>query len=192
MARAVTWSEAAEIARGDMRKHGAESRRWEYEHVDGDEPLDGEKDDTLGKEAPRSSNIAYTLELRELKAGPSFDAEHVGRRHFGRRTLWPANTLAVANHREPTAKRRARRFAHAPHGDSLRPKCSPAKVFAGQLTCTPELLKALEQPLVMRLPEELFVRPKVNPLPQESNDKLNTLWDAAVNQSSSTDASASS
>uniref|UniRef100_A0A5S6QTY9 C-type lectin domain-containing protein n=1 Tax=Trichuris muris TaxID=70415 RepID=A0A5S6QTY9_TRIMR len=55
-----------------------------------------------------------------------------------------------------------------------------------------ELLKALKQPLVMRLPEELFVRPKVDPLPQESNDKLNALWDAAVNQSSSTDTSASS
>ncbi|KFD56185.1 hypothetical protein M513_02963 [Trichuris suis] len=52
-----------------------------------------------------------------------------------------------------------------------------------------ELLKALEQPLVARLPEELFIRPKVEPLPPESNDKLNAIWDAAVNQSSSTDAS---
>uniref|UniRef100_A0A5S6Q1R8 Uncharacterized protein n=1 Tax=Trichuris muris TaxID=70415 RepID=A0A5S6Q1R8_TRIMR len=74
----------------------------------------GEKDDTLGKEAPRSSNIAYTLELRELKAGPSVNMEQ--RPQSWRRDMYsfsaanfagsfaqgrsPATTLAVANHRE--------------------------------------------------------------------------------------------
>uniref|UniRef100_A0A5S6Q4U3 Uncharacterized protein n=1 Tax=Trichuris muris TaxID=70415 RepID=A0A5S6Q4U3_TRIMR len=50
----------------------------------------------------------------------------------GRRTLWPANTLAVANHREARERIAVHVSLPSVHGDSLRPKCSPAKVFAGQ------------------------------------------------------------
>uniref|UniRef100_A0A5S6Q5Z4 Uncharacterized protein n=1 Tax=Trichuris muris TaxID=70415 RepID=A0A5S6Q5Z4_TRIMR len=50
----------------------------------------------------------------------------------GRRTLWPANTLAVANHRGARERIAVHVSLPSVHGDSLRPKCSPAKVFAGQ------------------------------------------------------------
>uniref|UniRef100_A0A5S6QDE5 phospholipase A2 n=1 Tax=Trichuris muris TaxID=70415 RepID=A0A5S6QDE5_TRIMR len=45
---------------------------------------------------------------------------------------WPANTLAVANHRGARERIAVHVSLPSVHGDSLRPKCSPAKVFAGQ------------------------------------------------------------